>query len=62
MAQKIFGFGIGGTGIVGLFIATGIILYLINSNYANLFITTGFGIGLILGLLGIFGVAKKLIR
>jgi hypothetical protein len=64
MAQKIFGLGLGGSGIVGVLIAAGIIIMILDpqSNYSNLFLGSGFGIGIILGLLGIFAVAKKVMR
>ena len=63
MVQKIFGIGLGATGIVGTLIVAGILLHAFNisPNIGNLAIAGGIGIGVILGLLGIFGVAKRLI-
>jgi len=63
MTQKIFGFGIAGTGIVGVLLSAGIILHLldIESNLAGLALTAGIGIGIVLGLIGIFGLAKRVI-
>lgn len=62
MVQKIFGIGIGATGIVGTLIVAGIILqvFKVSPNTGQIAINSGVGIGIILGLLGIFGVAKKL--
>lgn len=62
MVQKIFGIGLGGTGIVGVLIVAGIILKAgdISPSSGDLAISAGIGIGIILGLLGIFGVIKKL--
>jgi hypothetical protein len=59
MVQQLLGFGFKGSGIVGIFLIVGIILVSINNNVGILFLNTGYGIGLILGLLGIFGIAKK---
>ncbi len=63
MVQKIFGIGIGARGIVGTLIVAGIILqaFNINPSAGSLAINAGIGIGVILGLLGIMGVAKRLI-
>lgn len=62
MVQKIFGIGIGATGIVGTLIVAGIILNAtkVSPSMGSLAIAGGVGIGIILGLLGIFGVAKRL--
>ena len=62
MVQKIFGIGIGTTGIVGTLIIAGILLqvFKVSPNAGQIAISGGVGIGIILGLLGIFGVAKKL--
>jgi hypothetical protein len=62
MVQKIFGIGIGATGIVGTLIIAGILLnvFKVAPSAGNLAINGGIGIGIILGLLGIFGVAKRL--
>ncbi len=62
MTQKIFGLGIGATGIVGTLIVSGIILktFNVSPEMGSLAITAGIGVGVILGLLGIFAVAKRL--
>ena len=62
MVQKIFGIGIGATGIVGTLIVAGILLqaFKVSPSTGQIAISSGVGIGIILGLLGIFGVAKKL--
>lgn len=63
MVQKIFGIGLGATGIVGTLIVAGILLegLKISPGTGMVAINGGIGIGLVLGLLGIFGVAKRLI-
>ena len=63
MVQKIFGIGLGATGIVGTLIVAGIILHTFNINLglATIAIAGGIGIGIVLGLLGIFGIVKRLI-
>ena len=63
MVQKIFGLGIAGTGIVGTLIAAGIILNGLNIQTAmgNLAITAGVGIGIMLGLLGVFAVVNRVV-
>lgn len=63
MVQKIFGIGIAGTGIVGVLIATGFIsnVLKVETGLGNLALTAGLGIGILLGLLGVFGVAKRLV-
>jgi hypothetical protein len=62
MVQKIFGLGIGATGIVGTLIVAGIILKTTNvlPSSGEIAINFGIGIGIVLGLLGIFGVLKRL--
>ena len=62
MTQKLFGLGLGATGIVGVLIVAGIILKgtNISPSSGDLAIAAGIGIGIILGLLGIFGVVKRL--
>lgn len=64
MVQKIFGFGLGGTGIVAVLIIAGIILYTsgINIPASNLAIIGGVTIGIILGGLGIVGVLITLFK
>ncbi|MHA1874291.1 MAG: hypothetical protein ACTSVB_09260 [Candidatus Heimdallarchaeaceae archaeon] len=61
--QKIFGLGMGATGIVGTLVVVGILLKATDlaSTTGDLAIMSGVGIGIILGLLGIFGVLKRLI-
>ena len=62
MTQKIFGIGIGATGIVGTLIVAGILLKAtgVSGNVGEVAIVAGIGIGGILGLLGILGVLKRL--
>ena len=62
MVQKIFGIGIGATGIVGTLIVAGVLLkwFNISPSSGGLAINAGIGIGVILGILGIVGVAKRL--
>ncbi len=61
MSQKIFGLGLGATGIIGTLIIAGIFLKVINisESLGYLAIAGGIGIGIVLGLLGIFAVAKR---
>lgn len=59
MVQKLFGFAFGGTGIVGVLIAAGIILHLINASFSKAFLTIGLVIGGVLGLLGIVSIFRK---
>lgn len=63
MVQKIFGLGIAGTGIVGVLVVAGILLNVLNIQVglANLAIAAGLGIGVLLGLLGVFAVARRVI-
>jgi hypothetical protein len=62
MVQKLFGLGLGATGIVGVLIVAGILLKSsnISPGLGDLALFAGIGIGIILGLLGIFGVVKRL--
>ena len=62
MVQKIFGIGLGATGIVGTLIIAGILLqsFKISTGAGDVAVKGGVFIGIILGLLGIFGVAKRL--
>jgi len=62
MVQKIFGLGLGATGIVGVLIVAGILLKggNISPGMGDFAIFAGIGIGIVLGLLGIFGVLKRL--
>ena len=64
MAQKIFGIGMGATGIVGTLIIAGILLkyFNISSDIGGLAIAGGVGIGVLLGLLGVVAVVKKVAR
>ena len=63
MTQKIFGQGMGGTGIVAVLIIAGIFLNgsQINASAGQLAIWGGVAIGLILGALGIFGIVSRYI-
>ena len=63
MVQKIFGLGLGGTGIVSVLIIAGIILKVLNilPGAGSLAIILGVLIGIIFGLLGILGVVKRVI-
>lgn len=63
MVQGISGLGLGATGIVGTLIVAGIILHFTGVSPSLSGLATGGGvfIGIILGLLGIFGVAKRVI-
>jgi hypothetical protein len=62
MSQSIFGLGIGATGIVGTLIVAGIVLNVFNvsSGTGDIAIGGGVLIGIVLGLLGIFGVVKRI--
>ncbi|RJQ21870.1 hypothetical protein C4580_01760 [Candidatus Woesearchaeota archaeon] len=64
MAQKIFGLGLGATGIVGTLVVAGIILQAtgISPGAGNLAVFAGVFIGIVLGFLGIVSVAKRVIR
>ena len=63
MVQRIFGLGIGGTGIVAVLIIAGIFLTKLDVSPAAgaTAISGGVLIGIVLGVLGIFGVLKRLI-
>jgi hypothetical protein len=63
MTQKIFGLGIAGTGIVGVLVVAGITLNAVNieAGVGSLAINAGIGIGILLGLFGVFAVAKRVI-
>lgn len=63
MTQKIFGLGLGATGIVGTLVIVGIFLKVINisQTLGYLAIVSGVGIGIALGLLGILAVAKRVV-
>lgn len=63
MTQKIFGLGLGATGIVGTLVIIGIFLKVINisQSLGYLAIASGVGIGIVLGLLGILAVAKRVV-
>ena len=64
MVQKIFGIDIGTTGIVGTLVVTSILLkaFDVSPGTGDLAISGGVGIGFLLGLLGVFAVAKRVIR
>lgn len=61
--QKIFGLGLGATGIVDTLVIVGIFLKVINisQSLGYLAIVSGVGIGIVLGLLGILAVAKRVL-
>ena len=63
MVQKIFGLGLGATGIVGVLIVAGAILKGtgISAGAGSVGIGAGITIGIILGVLGIVGVLKRLV-
>jgi len=63
MAQKIFGPGVGGSGIVAVLIIAGILLTRLNVSpgAGSMAIFGGVTIGIILGFLGVMGVLKRLI-
>ena len=63
MVQKIFGLGLGATGIIGVLIVAGAILKGtgISIGAGSLGIGARITIGIILGVLGIIGVLKRLI-
>ena len=60
--QKIFGLGLGGTGIVAVLIIAGILLSKLDvaPSAGSIAIGGGVLIGIILGVLGIIGVLKRL--
>jgi hypothetical protein len=62
MTQKLFGLGLGGTGIVGVLIVAGILLKATNLAPAqgDLAIGAGIILAIIMGLLGIFGIINRL--
>jgi hypothetical protein len=61
MVQKLFGLGIGGTGIVAVLIVAGILLSATgNSDFSGIAIFGGIVIGITLGILGIVGVIKRM--
>ncbi|MDI6720104.1 MAG: hypothetical protein QMD46_10890 [Methanomicrobiales archaeon] len=62
LAQRIFGMGLGGSGIVGVLIATGIILCItqVNEIVGTLALVGGVAIGFALGILGVLGVLSRL--
>ena len=61
MTQNIFGLGLGATGIVGVLILAGIFVKVFaNADAGDVAIWAGIGIGITLGILGIFGVLISL--
>jgi hypothetical protein len=64
MSQSIFGFGLGGTGIVAVLIIAGILMSKtgVSSSAASTALTAGVSIGTILGILGIIGVLITLFK
>lgn len=61
MTQKIFGLGMGGTGIVAVLIVAGILLNgsNINASAGQLAIWGGVFIGLVFGALGVLGIVSR---
>lgn len=61
MTQSISGFGLSGTGIVAVLIIAGILLIGSNMNAiaGQLAIWGGVGIGLLFGVLGVFGILNR---
>jgi hypothetical protein len=61
MTQRIFGLGIGGTGIVAVLIIAGIFLNgsQINVSAGQVAIWGGVAIGLIFGALGVVGIVSR---
>ncbi len=61
MAQLISGLGLKGAGIVGTLIVAGILLKATGTSAGtgDLAINGGVGIGIVLGLLGVFAVARR---
>ena len=64
MTQKIFGFGLGASGIVGTLVVAGILLNVTGADakLGTLAMSGGVVIGISLGLLGVLGVAGKILR
>ncbi len=60
MTQSIFGLGLGGTGIVAVLIVAGILLNAFNvASWGTIAIGGGVVIGIVFGLLGIFGILSR---
>jgi hypothetical protein len=64
MTQKMIFSTLGGTGIVSTLVIAGIALKVlqVSPEMGNLAITSGIGIGVLLGALGVLGVAMKVLR
>ena len=64
MSQKLWAFGLGGTGIVAVLFIMGIILSTtgINANLGSVALWVAVAIGIIFALLGIFGILKRLVN
>ena len=62
MVQKLFGLGLGATGIVGVLIVAGIIISKLNisAELGKLALSSGIIIGIILGVLGVIGVLRRM--
>lgn len=62
MAQNIFGLGLGGSGIVPVLVIVGVILIALNVNalLGQIAIGGGIVIGIIYGILGIFGILGRM--
>lgn len=61
MSQRIFGFGMSGTGIVSFLVLAGLFLNVtqINAAAGQVAIWGGVGIGILFGLLGTVGIFRK---
>ncbi|MBI2141837.1 hypothetical protein HYU16_05470 [Candidatus Woesearchaeota archaeon] len=64
MSQGISGLGLGASGIVGTLVVAGIILYVsnISPGVGQTAISGGVLIGVALGVLGVLGVAKRVLE
>ena len=64
MSQKIFGLGLGGSGIVGVLIVAGMLLNVsgVEEGTGIFAIKAGVFIGIMLGLLGVVSVIGKVIK
>jgi len=64
MVQKIFGLGIGGSGIVAVLVVAGILINTTGNTpeIGNLSLTGGVVIGIALGGLGVLSVTRRFLR
>lgn len=62
MTQKLFGLGLGGTGIVGVLIVAGLLLKItgISTGLGDLSLFAGIAIAIVYGLLGAVSIASRL--